>query len=195
MWTEDRDSRCRAVRERGPGDPGTPSSLGLHGSRSSGQTRAWGPALEAGGPWAVMGTTNLTRGRGCLHGARHRRDGVKVQVQQTGLLRERPRGLKLGSSGSRGGRQLVRSPEPWLLVQIAGAQTHHPRLQLPTHTHACAAAVPMSTQTPVSTPDIQQQAAVWMPPYKTSARAGSPRPVFRLRPQGAYTLLSAPQAS
>lgn len=54
------------------------------------------------GPWAMVGTTNLTGGRGCLHGARHGWEGVKVQVQQTGLLRERPRGLKLGSS-SRGG--------------------------------------------------------------------------------------------
>lgn len=60
-------------------------------------------------PWAHRcwwTQTNLTRGRGCLHRAGHRREGVKVQVQQTGLLRERPRGLKLGSS-SRGGRQLV----------------------------------------------------------------------------------------
>lgn len=54
--------------------------------------------------WQIQ--TNLTRGRGRLHRACHRREGVKVQVQQTGLLREWPRGLKLGSS-SRGGRQLV----------------------------------------------------------------------------------------
>lgn len=47
--------------------------------------------------------TNLTRGCGRLHRACHRREGVKVQVQQTGLLRERPRGLKLGSSGKEEG--------------------------------------------------------------------------------------------
>lgn len=56
------------------------------------------------GPQAVVGKTNLTRGCGRLHRACHRWERVKVQIQQTGLLRERPRGLELGSSGSRRGR-------------------------------------------------------------------------------------------
>lgn len=89
--------------------------------------------------------TNLTRGRGRLHRACHRREGVKVQVQQTGLLREWPRGLKLGSS-SRGGRQLV-SRESTQHTHTAGAHAQgrvhlhteqcHPRQTLahvPTHT-------------------------------------------------------------
>lgn len=43
--------------------------------------------------------TNLTRRAWALSQGLPQAGGVKVQVQQTGLLRERPRGLKLGSSG------------------------------------------------------------------------------------------------
>lgn len=64
--------------------------VGLHG-----QNQGPGPRLqEPAGP----GTTNLTRGCGRLHRAGHGREGVEVQVQQAGLLRERAWGLKLGSS-------------------------------------------------------------------------------------------------
>lgn len=78
--------------------------------------------------------TNLTRGRGCLHGACHRWEGVKIQVQQTGLLRERPGGLKLGSRG-KGGKQLVTGGEHLTQVHTAGAHTH--KHTCTSHTKQC----------------------------------------------------------
>lgn len=66
-------------------------ACGRHEARAQCPRGRW----TCGQSWAQ---TNLTRGRGRLHGACRRWEGVKVQVQQTGLLRERPWGLKLGSS-------------------------------------------------------------------------------------------------
>lgn len=88
-----------------------------------GLPKAWG-YLDLHGQWAHgwwWTQTNLTRGCGRLHRARHRREGVKVQVQQTGLLRERPWGLELGSR-DRGGRRLVTGSQQ--LTQAHAAGTH-----------------------------------------------------------------------
>lgn len=99
--------------------------------------------------------TNLTGGRGRLHWARHGWQGVKVQVQQTGLLRERPWGLKLGGSG-RGGRQLVTEStaqagtvqtgvphrEQHILARHPGARSH------PTHKPGPPPQAPAAGQPP-----------------------------------------------
>lgn len=103
-------------------------SLSSPMARPRGSDRSWRPPCERGqgGAWCpqrpslhgrspVGPETNLTRGRGRLHRAGHRREGLTVQVQQAGLLREGPRGLELGSTG-RGGRQLVTG---------RGRGTHH----------------------------------------------------------------------
>lgn len=144
--------------------------------------------------WWWRAQTNLTRGCGRLHGARHRREGVKVQVQQTGLLRERPRGLKLGSSG-RGGRQLVTG---WEHSTGSSRQAHTltstshvgalppPRLWHELHAHRTAPATPLR----------HQQQAHWgsHPPAQPSQRSVlSYRP--RWAPSACSSLLPAPTGS